>query len=815
MYPLPGAAGLRSRHDAAPMDTDLMKSRLLPILALVLLVASCTSAQTRRERFLQRAETLASQREYAKARVEFRNALQIDDKDTRTLMRAGEMSEKMESFKDAVMFYQAALKVDPSNNRARAELGRIMVAGGLSKETLALLDGAPSGTQDADLLAVRGAALQLNGDAAGALREAEQAIRLAPGNENAASLLVSLYARANRNADALRVADQALKLTPESIALHEIMAQLQYKAGNRAGAEEQLRSIIQLEPEVLSHRYHLAQFYLVNDQVEAAERTLRDAVAAHPEDVSAKLTLANVIASHRSFAEGEKELKRLIAQSGNSLALQMGLGEFYATHDHTDEALAVYRAIIDADDTGPQGLTARNRIAAIQLRNNRPSESAKLVEQVLKANPRDHDALIMRAEISLSRGDSNQAVTDLRAVLRDDPDDTSVMRTLARAYLVNQDKALAEEILRKAVSTNPAEIANRLALARFLIDNGRTDEAQALVDQLASDRPGNTQGLEAAFRVQMARKDLGAARNSVRAIRAVDPQGPLSYYLAGMIDEYDHKPVDALQNYEKALALPNAGIEPLAAAVRIDLSQQHPERALARIETALTRSPRDVALINLKGEVLSRSGRTQDAIVAFGQAIQLAPKWWPPYRGIAVAQLGAGHNPAAFAAYQHGLEATHALPLLLQFAATYERVGQPAAAIDLYENWLKGDPASDLVANNLAMLLVTYRAQDPAARDRALELTRHFANSPNAALVDTYGWVRYIRGEFDQAVPALKRAVDLAPAPLMHYHLGMAQFRAGQNDAARQQLNLAVVAGARYDGIEEARRTLALLGSAS
>ena len=791
-----------------------MKSPLLPILALVLLVTACTSAQTRRERFIQRAETLAAQREYAKARVEFRNALQIDEKDTRTLMRAAEMSEKLESFKDAVMFYQAAIKVDPANNRARAELGRIMVAGGLAKETLKLIDAAPSGTRDADLLAVRGAALQLTGDMAGALREGEKAIQLAPGNENAASLLVALYSRTNRNADALRVAGQALKLTPGSIALHEIMAQLKYKAGDRAGAEEQLRSIIPLEPENLGHRYHLAQFYLVNDQVEAAEQTLSEAVAAQPEDVAAKLTLANVIASHRSFADGEKELKRLIAQSGNSLPLQMGLGEFYATHGHADEAMAVYRGIVAADDTGPQGLTARNRMAAIELRNNRGGESAKLVDEVLKSNPRDHDALIMRAEIALSHGDAIQAITDLRAVLRDDPDDTSVMRTLAQAYLVNQDKALAEEILRKAISANPSEIATRLALARLLIDNNRADEAQTLVDQLANDRPGNTQGLEAAFRVQMARNDLGAARSSVRAIRAVDPQGPLGFYLAGVIDEYDHKPADALENYEKALAHPDAGIEPLSAAVRIDLSQKHPDKALARLEAALTRSPRDVALMNLKGEVLSRSGRTQDAIVAFEHAIQLAPKWWPPYRGIALAQLGSGNNRACFAAFQRGLDATHAMPLLLQFAATYERAGQPAAAIDLYESWLRSDPASDLAANNLAMLLVTYKAQDPKARDRALELTRHFGNSPSAALVDTYGWVRYIRGEFDQAVTALKRAVELAPAPLMHYHLGMAQFRAGQNDAARQQLNLAVVAGARYDGLAEARQTLALLGPA-
>lgn len=793
-----------------------MNPRLPPVLALVLFVVGCTGAETRRARFIEHGEALAAQRDYAKARVEFRNALQINAKDSKTLMRAGEMSEKIENFNDAAMFYQAAVKADPANSRARAELGRIMVAGELAADAKKLIDAAPAGAMDADLLAVRGAALQLLGDSAGALAEGEKAIHLSPGNENAAALLASLYTRANRNADALRVVGQALKLTPNSIELRGIMAQLAFSAGNLAGAEEQLRDVIRLEPEVLAHRYHLAQFYLVNDQAEAAERTLREAVAAKPDEVSAKLALADVIAAHRSFAEGEKELKELIAQSGNSLSLQLGLGEFYATHDHQDQALATYRGIIEADDAGPQGLTARNRIAAIDLRGNRIADAEKLLGEVLKANPRDNDALIMRAELALSRGEATQAITDLRAVLRDKPDETAVMRTLARAYQVNQDKPLAEETLRQAIRANPTEVATRLELAKFLIDNDRAAEAQPVVDQLVTDRPGNTQGLEAAFRVQLARNDLSGARSSARAIRAIDPQRPLGYYLAGLIDENDRKYDDALANYEKALALPNSGIEPLSAAVRVDLLQKHPDKALARIDTVIGKLEQDATLFNLKGEVLTQAGRSEEAIAAFEQAIRLAPKWWAPYRGIAAANLVAKRNSAAFSAFQRGVDATHAPPLLLQFAATYERLGQPADAIALYEDWLKREPTADLAANNLAMLLVTYRAQDEAARDRALQLTQHFANSVNAALVDTYGWVRYVRGEYEAALPPLQRAVELAPgAPLLHYHLGMAQFRAGKAEAARQQLNAAVVAGANYDGLDEARKTLALLGPAT
>lgn len=791
-----------------------MSRPLLVFLLAIALLSACTSAETRKARFTERAEKLAAEHDYAKARLEYKNALQIDPRSGRNLMRAGEMSEKLDDFNAAVGFYQASIKVEPSNNRARALLGRLLLAGGLAEQAKKLVEAAPAGAPDPDLIAVRGAALQVLGDPAGALAEGERALHLSPGNENAASLLASLYSRVNRGADARRVVGQALKLTPDSIDLHVIMAQLDYTASDLSGAEEQLSAVIKLEPAVLGHRFRLAQFYVLNGEVNAAERTLREAIASHPDDVQAKLALADLIAAHRSFDEAEKSLKLLIAENGSSLPLRLGLGEFYASHGKLDQAEATYREIIAADEKAPQGLVARNRIAAIALDHHRSADVDKLLSEVLAANPRDSEALMMRAGQSLSRGDAPAAITDLRAVLRDKPDDATVLRSLARAYAANKDKTLAEETLRQAVRSSPTDVATRLELAKFLIDNGRAGEAQPVVDQLVIEQPGNTQGLEAAFRVQLARNDVTGARGSAKAIRTVDPQQPLGYYLAGLIDENDRKYDDALGNYEKALNLRADAIEPLSAAIRIDLLQKHPDKAISRIDAVLERDAANSMANNLKGELLTQLGRYDAAIASFERAIQLSPQWWVPYRGIAAAQLGASRRDAAIAAFQRGLERTHAPPLLLQLGAVFEKLGQPQDAITMYEAWLKREPGSDLAANNLAMLLITHRSQDAGARDRALELTRRFAGSGSAALVDSYGWVRYVRGEYVDSVAALQRAVELAPdAPLLRYHLGMAQFRVGKSASAREQLTAAVAGKVSYEGIDEARKTLALLSA--
>jgi tetratricopeptide (TPR) repeat protein len=219
----------------------------------------------------------------------------------------------------------------------------------------------------------------------------------------------------------------------------------------------------------------------------------------------------------------------------------------------------------------------------------------------------------------------------------------------------------------------------------------------------------------------------------------------------------------------------------------------------------------------MKGELLFGLQRREAAGKAFEEAIGLAPQWWVPYRGLAVTEMAGGpaHFDAGIAAYKRGIEASKsAPPLVIELATTYERLGRPADAAALYEEWLKREPRSEVAGNNLAMLLITRDKPERASLDRALELTQPLEKSSNAAFLDTCGWVHYVRGEYPQAIPLLQRAVDLSPAvPALRAHLGLAQYKAGQNEAAKSNLTDAVAGTVNYNGIEEARAALKALGS--
>jgi tetratricopeptide (TPR) repeat protein len=257
-------------------------------------------------------------------------------------------------------------------------------------------------------------------------------------------------------------------------------------------------------------------------------------------------------------------------------------------------------------------------------------------------------------------------------------------------------------------------------------------------------------------------------------------------------------------------------MDALAALTRVDLSRGQRERALKRVQATVAANPQSAPAQNLLGEVYLEAKNYDAATAPLTAATQVAPKWWLPYRNLALAHLARKDTNGAIAAYEAGIAATKREPALVtDLAALYERTGRIDDAIKQYQALHDQNPQLGLAANNLAMLLVTYRTDKPSL-DRAKALTAAFANSPNAPLLDTHGWVMFKLGQYEEALPVLERAIERSPdSKVIRYHLAMAQLKSGQRDKARENLETALTGTANFAGVDEARTTLASLGGHS
>jgi tetratricopeptide (TPR) repeat protein len=566
----------------------------------------------------------------------------------------------------------------------------------------------------------------------------------------------------------------------------------------------------------MQYRYRLAVVYSRTRKLDQAQKVLEDTVKASPKSDDAKLELVDFLNSQRTPAQAEQVLRGFIAQNPDDYDLRLGLGGLLLRSHSTQQAIDTFKEVMHLDGTGSRGLAARDRLADIASAQGNDAEALRLVNEVLQKNSHDNDALGRRATIELARGDSAAAIGDLRVLLRDHPQSVPVQRMIARAYVANGQAGLAEQALHTALEAAPKDTGVRLQLAELLMDTQRPDQAVSLLEEAARIAPKDTSLRIALIKAYLNKKDFEDARRATEDLRTMAPDSAGTYYLAGMAAVGQNKLDEAQKEFEHALALQPRAFDALSALVRLNVGRGQNSQAAARLKAALEQDPTSAPVLNLLGELYLTEKSPALAIDAWTRATAAAPKWWVPYRNLAFAKLTAGDDRGAIASYESALKlAPDELPLITEVASVYETHNRVNDAIALYEGAYRHHPHVAMVANNLAMLLVSYRT-DRASLDRARDLTTDFASSNNGTLLDTNGWVRFKRGEYTEALPVLDRAADRAPdSKEIRYHLGMAELHAGQTDRARANLETAVSGSAKFFGADEARVTLASLKSSA
>jgi len=799
----------------------MRSKRIFPVIGVTLLAlacVACSGAQERKVNYLQKSQAYYDQQNYDKARIELRNALQIDPKYVEARYLSGRVAEKRNELREAVGQYQVAMDENPKYMPARAAMARLYLLGGLPDKATELVDaGLKDDPQNAALLTVRAGIQAQAGRVVPALEDAEAAYKLTPNDEYTIALLASLYKQSARLDKAIEVVSNGSKQLPKSVDLHVVLADLEASRQNWPAVQQQFEQVITLEPKVLAHRARLSQFMLFRKDAAGAEAVWRQAIKDLPDQQEPKLALVDLIWSQRGEAAATEEMQAMVAHEPNNNDLKLSLGTYLERQGKLDQAEQTFEEVIKKADKEPAGLSARNRLAALYLiKRNDATRASALVAEVLKENARDNDALILRANMAMQKGDPATAITDLRGVLRDQPNSAPLMRTLAKAHVQNKEITLAEETLRSALQANPGDIPTRKDLAQLLLQEGKADQAKSMLDQLASVQGVNSdlEIIDAQFKAQLMSKDYAAAQQTAEKLQGLRPNAAVGWYYAGLAAE-GQKSIDvARKAYETALEKQSDVAEPLAALVRLDVADKQSQRALARIDKVIATNPQHSVAYNLRGELLLADKQYPGAIAAFTKCMELAPKWWAPYRGLAIAQLGNEQTDAAIATYQQGIDKTGGAILATDLAALHERHGKADDAIKIYEQWLQREPKSIMAANNLAMLLLNYR-NDKSSLDQATKLADLLSSSNEPALLDTRGWVKFKTGDYQGAVNLLQQAANAsADSSTVRYHLGMAQWKAGDTANARSNLQAAVKDSKPFFGVEEAKKTLASLGSA-
>ncbi|MEK6749676.1 MAG: tetratricopeptide repeat protein [Pseudomonadota bacterium] len=782
------------------------------VVALALIgVSGCGGKEQRQQAHLEKSKDFLAQTDYAKAGVEIRNVLQIEPKNIEAYYIAGLIEEKLKNYEKAFSNYSKALELDPNYNDAKVRLGRIYIFMGDSAkaEKLAaeILATAPS---DAAAKTLRAAVMVSKGDKAQALKIARDVLAHDPHQTDAITLLAGLYSERNEDQKAREVLEQGITADPKNISLRLVDIAISQKMKDNDHVERQYQAIIEIAPKQRDSRVALAAFYVSKNELDKAEQTLRGAIKADVEDDQRYLLLSEFLARTKGGEVAEKELLAALQNRPNAHVLRFGLAFLYAALDRKADAEKTFRSIVALDKNGADGIKARDYLAQARLDAGAVSEAEQLIVEVLAANPRDNQALLLRAKMSIAKGNAVNAIPDLRAVLKDQPDSAILIAMLVKAHLQNKEQPLAKEVAANAIAQYPNDPRMHLAMADYYAAVGEHDAALTETAKAIQLAPDSMEAIEKKGELAARKKDWRSAESAMEKLQAKAPDHPRGYYLLGQVYLAQGKLDRAQSQFEAALKKGPNSIEPLASLVTILLTQGKADQALERVQRVRAQVA-DNALLNLmQGEIYSSQKKYREAIGALGVAIRMQPTLAMAYIDLSKVHALNGDGPAALQALEDGLKA---LPqdeyLALELANIYQARSDYNKAIAIYEDILKKSPGNDVAANNLAALLTDTKG-DPPSLERALALTKRFEASQNPLYTDSAGWVYYKLGQYDRAIPLLRQAAKTAPTvAVLNYHLGMALYKKGDVAAAKIHLKKALDTKREFIGIQEAKEILA------
>lgn len=784
--------------------------RALVVVLISAVMAACGGAAERKAKYLDRGRGLYEMGNYDKAKIEVRNALQIDPKYTEAIYLLGQINEAKSNYPAAAGNYLAIIDLDPKHIDAHIRLGRLYLLGKAPDKAAEMVEAVfKLSDRHPDALALRAGIRAATGKTTGAIEDAQAVLKVQPDHLDAIALLAGIYSRNQQVEKGVTLLKDGIARKPQQVGLRMLLVELYNGQGKRELAAEQLREIISMEPDNLAHRVRLAEYYASMQRLDDAEKVLRAAVTDAPESSDAKITLVSFLAQKRSRAAAEQELRALIDAQPKNHPLRFALAALYLSGGEKDKGVAAYQEIIAIDKTGVAGLEARTRIAQLRLGENRVADAEALIVEVLNENPHDNDALLLRGQIALGRNDARGATADFRSVLKDQPENPAVHRLLATAYDRNGETKLALDTLQKAVQLDTRAIESRVQYAQLLMKAGDLGKALEQTTTALDASPTHLTALETHFRIQLQKGDSAGAQKTLSTIKAKYANLGLGDYLSGELNEASKRYAVASADYEQALKKSPGAPEPLSGLVRMLLVQKKPDQAIGRVREVLKATPTNAVAQALLGEILMIQGKHTEAVAQFQETIRLSPKLPLVYKNLAKTQLAMKDVDAAEQTYRDGIKATGGdTGLRVELANLYQQAGKTDETIREYEEALKQDPESKQLANNLAMLLVSYRT-DKKSMERAAQLVEPLARTDNAAYLDTLGWVRYKRGEYDSAIRAFEQAISQVPKePILHYHLGMAYYNKGDTLQARKHLEQAVNTSGNYHGRDEARATL-------
>ena len=442
-----------------------------------------------------------------------------------------------------------------------------------------------------------------------------------------------------------------------------------------------------------------------------------------------------------------QSIKLAIASDPDNDWYQLFLADMYEENGEAKAAAKIYDKLLKKN---PKDAFFYEKLAFLMVRAQQPEKAIRVYNDMEKHFGIHEDISKRKHRLYLGMGDKKKAAQEIETLIRYMPSNIDYYHMLASFHQQMGDKNLADEVYRRILEVDPADVKASIALAEQTKADGDDLPFLATLKPLFEKDDVNIdlkikELIPYIQKVADGKADpavMGATIDLAQTLEKVHPREAKSYSASADLLYYSGDKAGALAKYKEAMSLNKSIFGIYEQMMYIYMENKDFEAMLPLSEEAVDRFPNKAQAFYFNGLALGQLKQHKNAISSLKQA-----------------QLMSRKNPMLqMDIYNH-------------LATEYFMLGQFKKSDESFEKALEINPNDHMVLNRYSSYLANRNENLEKAKSMSA-LSNELA--PNQAIYqDTYGWILYRMKEYkaskEWTSKALSNGGQEYPQILEHY----------------------------------------------
>jgi tetratricopeptide (TPR) repeat protein len=740
---------------------------------LILLALASAACLRRPEYYVKRGNQFAAQGKYNEAELNYRNAIQKNANFGEAFYQLALTELNEGKVIDAYRNLARAVQLMPQRDDVKAKMADLSLSIALSDRRR------PKGPWDE------------------AAKLADGLLAKDPKSFDGLRLKGHMAAAGQKLKDAEQFYYRALAIKPMNPEVTLGLAQVLFEDAQSKQAEELAMGLIAKNKTYTPIYDLLIQRRLAAKDLAGTEQILKTKRANNPSDTATVLEIARFYAGSNREADMKAVLQQMLDDHKSFPQAPLLVGDFYARLRRLDDARKQYDAGVQANsakNNTAQRVVYLKRIANLALVQGKRDDAAKVVDEVLKAQPDDLSASMVKASLLITNrtpADADKAVAILRPLVAKNGNNANLHYTLGRALGTKGDLDAARPEFLAAIQKNANFIEPRLALAEMAQLKGDFKTALRYTNEILAINP-NLSRVRVLHAVSLIYSGNAVdGRRELTTLERANPQDRELQLQMGVLELHDKHFKEAEEYFRKLSANSNNDVRPLSGLTQTLASEGQLDKAVALLQEETKKAPNNNQVRYLYAVTAAMAGRYDVALAEFQHLVAVSPQ---PQLYLALGNVYRikkdYSNALANLEKSAQLAPKDPSPVVAE-AEVLDASGHTRESLDKYRAALRLAPNNATLLNNVAYLL----ADTGGSLDEALKYARRAVelDSKQPRYSDTLGWVYYKQNLNDTALQVFRGLTETNPDnPTFHYHFAMVLLKKGDKATAKMELQNAL-----------------------